>query len=162
MKANLNQVADDVKSLSRIFRAVNNLADTIGEIGDIDSYKAEAEKGLATARLDLQGAVAELDDVKKLVAEQNAKLKSVKDLVAEKIKEAEQEANNILLIADTKAKLATQGAEDENNRLQGVIKELNQKIKGLVDKHDEVLANIESDNAKLQKIKDQASKLFAE
>jgi chromosome segregation ATPase len=162
MKANLNQVADDVKSLSRIFRSVNALADTLGEIGDIDSYKAESKKGLAKAQLDLQSAIAELDEVKKQVSDQNAKLKSVKDTVSEKITEAEQEANNILVIAGAKAEIAIKGAEEENKRLQGVIAEHNETIKGLLDTQAELQASIEADNAKLQKIKAQVSKLFSE
>lgn len=162
MATKLNQVADDVKSLSRIFRSVNALADTLGEIGDIDSYKAEAEKGLAKAQLDLQGAIADLDAVKKQVSEQNAKLKSVKDTIDGKINEAELEANNILVVAGAKAELTIKGAEEENIRLQGVISEHNEIIKSLLATQADLQASIEADSAKLQKIKDQATKLFSD
>lgn len=160
MKANLNQVADDVKSLSRIFRAVNNLADTVDEIGNLESYKAEAEKNLATARLDLQGANAQLDDVKKQVAEQNAKLKTLKDTVAEKITEAELEADRVIQAANGKAKIIVANAEAENKRLVDAINNRNSELKELGASRDLILMNIESANEKLAKIKAQATKLF--
>jgi cell division protein FtsB len=46
--------------------------------------------------------------------------------------------------------------------LQGVIAEHNETIKGLLDTQAELQASIEADNAKLQKIKAQVSKLFSE
>lgn len=135
MTPNLNEAAENVKSLSRLFTAVQDVAAALDNIGSIDQATNEAHARMVEARELTREAEEKLADVRARHAAASAEYDAVLVTVTEArreagavIEDARNQSAQIIESAQHRADLEAESAAAAAQRANDALAEVNKTI----------------------------------
>lgn len=161
-EVNFKQVAEDVRNLSRVFKSVSLLAETLDAIGSTEQAVKEAEQRREKALIGAQEAEGRQENAKAALAAAEQEIADARAQAKKVVADANTKADAIVSAAEAEAARLVSGAEQREAveaanvaKLRGEASEAT-KITAL--KREEFLAF----EQKIEKLKKQVAKAIEE